>query len=152
MAFIEELGKAIGSGSRKAANKVKDMTGILQLKSKLSAEREKINRAYISLGQAYYDKHERSIEEEFANEFKIIGAGLVKIAALEDEIAELEGARVCAECGSRVERSAMYCSRCGALMKENAPDPEDAGRRAVKEQFDFSNKDAQDTRNGEQEQ
>ena len=32
MAFIEELGKAIGSGSRKAANKVKDMTGILQLK------------------------------------------------------------------------------------------------------------------------
>ena len=139
MAFIEELGKAIGSGSRKAANKVKDMTGILQLKSKLSAEREKINRAYISLGQAYYDKHERSIEEEFANEFKIIGAGLVKIAALEDESA-------------RVERSAMYCSRCGALMKENAPDPEDAGRRAVKEQFDFSNKDAQDTQNGEQEQ
>ena len=37
-------------------------------------------------------------------------------------------------------------------MKENAPDPEDAGRRAVKEQFDFSNKDAQDTQNGEQEQ
>ncbi|MCI9583539.1 zinc ribbon domain-containing protein [Clostridiaceae bacterium] len=149
MAFIEELGKAIGNGSRKAANKVKDMTGILQLKSKLSAEREKINRAYISLGQAYYDKHELSVEEEFANEFKIIGAGLVKIAALEDEIAELEGARVCAECGSRVERSAMYCSRCGALMGECAPQSGDPGRRAAAEQFDFTGKDGQ---NGEQEQ
>ena len=149
MAFIEELGKAIGNGSRKAANKVKDMTGILQLKSKLSAEREKINRAYISLGQAYYDKHELSVEEEFANEFKIIGAGLVKIAALEDEIAELEGARVCAECGSRVERSAMYCSRCGALMGECAPQSVDPGRRAAAEQFDFTGKDGQ---NGEQEQ
>lgn len=149
MAFIEELGKAIGNGSRKAANKVKDMTGILQLKSKLSAEREKINRAYISLGQAYYDKHELSVEEEFANEFKIIGAGLVKIAALEDEIAELEGARVCAECGSRVERSAMYCSRCGAIMGECAPQSGDPGRRAAAEQFDFTGKDGQ---NGEQEQ
>lgn len=149
MAFIEELGKAIGNGSRKAANKVKDMTGILQLKSKLSAEREKINRAYISLGQAYYDKHELSVEEEFANEFKIIGAGLVKIAALEDEIAELEGARVCAECGSRVERSAMYCSRCGALMGECAPQSGDPGRRAAAGQFDFTGKDGQ---NGEQEQ
>ena len=149
MAFIEELGKAIGNGSRKAANKVKDMTGILQLKSKLSAEREKINRAYISLGQAYYDKHELSVEEEFANEFKIIGAGLVKIAALEDEIAELEGARVCPECGSRVERSAMYCSRCGALMGECAPQSGDPGRRAAAEQFDFTGKDGQ---NGEQEQ
>ena len=149
MAFIEELGKAIGNGSRKAANKVKDMTGILQLKSKLSAEREKINRAYISLGQAYYDKHELSVEEEFANEFKIIGAGLVKIAALEDEIAELEGARVCAECGSRVERSAMYCSRCGALMGGCAPQSGDPGRRAAAEQFDFTGKDGQ---NGEQEQ
>lgn len=149
MAFIEELGKAIGNGSRKAANKVKDMTGILQLKSKLSAEREKINRAYISLGQAYYDKHELSVEEEFSNEFKIIGAGLVKIAALEDEIAELEGARVCAECGARVERSAMYCSCCGALMKENAPEPGDPGRRAADGQFDFSDEDTQDGEQGQ---
>lgn len=40
----------------------------------------------------------------------------MKIASLEDEIAELEGTRVCAECGAKVEKNAAFCSRCGAPM------------------------------------
>ena len=116
MAFFDELGKVISDKSKEAANRVKDITGVLQLKSKLSAEKDKINKAYITLGKAYYDRHEGGLEEEFADEFHIIQAGLVKIASLEDEIAELEGTRVCAECGAKVEKNAAFCSRCGAPM------------------------------------
>ena len=102
--------------SKEAANRVKDITGVLQLKSKLSAEKDKINKAYITLGKAYYDRHEGELEGKFADEFHTIQAGLVKIASLEDEIAELEGTRVCAECGAKVEKNAAFCSRCGAPM------------------------------------
>lgn len=118
MAFLDELGKVISDKSKEAASKVKDITGVIQLKSKLSAEKEKINKAYISLGKAYYDRHEASLEEEYVDEFKIIEAGLIKIAVLEDEIAELEGTRVCAECGAKVAKDALYCSKCGAPMEE----------------------------------
>ena len=97
MAFFDELGKVISDKSKEAANRVKDITGVLQLKSKLSAEKDKINKAYITLGKAYYDRHEGELEGKFADEFHTIQAGLVKIASLEDEIAELEGTRVCAE-------------------------------------------------------
>ena len=38
MAFFDELGKVISDKSKEAANRVKDITGVLQLKSKLSAE------------------------------------------------------------------------------------------------------------------
>lgn len=120
MAFFDELGKVISDKSKEAANRVKDITGVLQLKSKLSAEKDKINKAYITLGKAYYDRHEGELEEEFADEFHIIQAGLVKIASLEDEIAELEGTRVCAECGAKVEKNAAFCSRCGAPMDSTA--------------------------------
>lgn len=120
MAFFDELGKVISDKSKEAANRVKDITGVLQLKSKLSAEKDKINKAYITLGKAYYDRHEGGLEEEFADEFHIIQAGLVKIASLEDEIAELEGTRVCAECGAKVEKNAAFCSRCGAPMDSMA--------------------------------
>ena len=58
MAFFDELGKVISDKSKEAANRVKDITGVLQLKSKLSAEKDKINKAYITLGKAYYDRHE----------------------------------------------------------------------------------------------
>ena len=116
MAFFDELGKVISDKSKEAANRVKDITGVLQLKSKLSAEKDKINKAYITLGKAYYDRHEGELEGKFADEFHTIQAGLVKIASLEDEIAELEGTRVCAECGAKVEKNAAFCSRCGAPM------------------------------------
>ncbi len=113
MAFLDELGKVISDKSKEAANKVKDITGVIQLKSKLSAEKEKVNKAYISLGKAYYDRHEAALEDEYADEFKIIQAGLIKMAVL-----ELEGTRVCAECGAKVEREALYCSKCGAPMED----------------------------------
>ena len=116
MAFFDELGKVISDKSKEAANRVKDITGVLQLKSKLSAEKDKINKAYITLGKACYDRHEGELEGKFADEFHTIQAGLVKIASLEDEIAELEGTRVCAECGAKVEKNAAFCSRCGAPM------------------------------------
>ncbi len=127
MAFFDELGKVLSDKSKEAASKVKDITGVLQLKSKLSAEKEKVNKAYITLGKAYYDRHEASLEEDFPGEFRTIQAGLVKIAALEDEIAELEGTRVCAECGAKVEKDAMFCSRCGASMSDTGmPDGADS--------------------------
>lgn len=118
MAFFGELSKVISDKSKEAAGKVKDITGVLQLKSKLSAEKDKINKAYITLGKAYYEAHEAAQEEKFAEEFKTIAVGLVRMAELEDEIAELEGTRTCAECGAKVERNAAFCSKCGAAMTE----------------------------------
>lgn len=150
MAFLDELGKVIGDKSKEAANKVKDITSVLQLKSKLSSEKEKVNKAYLSLGKAYYDRHEISIEEEYADEFKIIEAGLIKIAALEEEIAELEGTRVCAECGAKVEKDAMYCGRCGAPMQVHtaAADEEEEEEAAetepeAEEASEFSEQDSE---------
>lgn len=136
MAFLDELGKVISDKSKEAANKVKDITGVIQLKSKLSAEKEKVNKAYISLGKAYYDRHEASLEDEYDDEFKIIQAGLIKIAVLEDEIAELEGTRVCAECGAKVDKEALYCSKCGAPMEEKmAGATEEKGSEEPEMQF-----------------
>lgn len=117
MAFFDELGKVISDKSKEAAGKVKDLTGVIQLKTKLAAEKEKVNKAYINLGKAYYDKHEASAEEEYAVDFDLIRAGLIRMAELEDEISELEGTRVCAECGAKVEKEAQFCSKCGASME-----------------------------------
>ena len=139
MAFFEELGKTLSDKGKEAAKKAKDLTEALQLKSQLSAEKEKVNQAYITLGRAYYDSHDASAEETYAAEFEVIRAGLMKMAELEDEICELEGSRICAECGAKIEKGAMFCSRCGAKMppkpetvelketeadKEAAPQPE----------------------------
>lgn len=75
MAFFDELGKVISDKSKEAANRVKDITGVLQLKSKLSAEKDKINKAYITLGKATMTDMRAELEGKFANEFHTIQAG-----------------------------------------------------------------------------
>ena len=124
MAFFDELGKALSGKGKEAATKVRDLTEILQLKNKLSSEKEKVNKAYINLGMAYYDRHEASAEEEYAQDFETIRSGLLRISELEDEISSLEGTRICAECGAKVEKGAAFCSRCGAQMPLKQADPE----------------------------
>ena len=124
MAFFDELGKALSGKGKEAATKVRDLTEILQLKNKLSSEKEKVNKAYINLGMAYYDRHEASAEEEYAQDFETIRSGLLRISELEDEISSLEGTRICAECGAKVEKGAAFCSRCGAQMPLKQAEPE----------------------------
>lgn len=144
MAFFDELGKVISDKSKEAAEKVKDLTGVIQLKTRLSSEKEKVNKAYINLGKAYYDRHEASAEEEYAADFELIRVGLMKMAELEDEISELEGNRVCAECGAKVEKNAQFCSRCGAPMEEkSASDAEEAAGQ-MKEENIFAESDSED--------
>lgn len=123
MAFFDELGKVISDKSKEAAGKVKDLTGVIQIRAKLSAEKEKMNKAYVNLGKVYYDRHESFAEEEYAADFESIRTGLMKVAELEDEIAELEGTRVCAECGAKVIKEAQFCSKCGAPMEERNTSP-----------------------------
>ena len=125
MAFFDELGKAISGKSREAATKVRDLTEILQLKSKMSSEKEKVNKAYINLGKAYYDMHEASAEEEYPEDFETIRAGLLKISEVEEEIIALEGTRICAECGAKVEKGAAFCGQCGAQMPLKQEETED---------------------------
>ena len=117
MAFFDELGKALSGKGKEAATKVRDLTEILQLKNKLSSEKEKVNKAYINLGMAYYDRHEASAEEEYAQDFETIRSGLLRISSL-------EGTRICAECGAKVEKGAAFCSRCGAQMPLKQAEPE----------------------------
>ena len=138
MTFFEELGKVISDKSKEAAGKVKDLTGVIQLKTRLSSEKEKVNKAYIALGKAYYDKHEASAGEEMSAEFETIRAGLIKMAELEDEIAELEGTRVCAECGARVERNAAFCSKCGASMAGASVNPAEPSEEEMPEKAELS--------------
>lgn len=126
MAFFDELGKAISGKSREAATKVRDLTEILQLKSKMSSEKEKVNKAYINLGKAYYDMHEASAEEEYPEDFETIRAGLLRISELEEEIIALEGTRICAECGAKVEKGAAFCGQCGAQMPLKQEETEEA--------------------------
>lgn len=136
MAFLEELGKTLTDKGKEAAKRAKELTGVLQLKSQLTGEKAKLSEVYARLGKVYYEEHQDDIEERFEDDFAAVKAGMTKILELEQEICQLEGNRVCAECGAKVDREARFCSRCGAPMEEHREpvvieEPEEAAEPAA---------------------
>lgn len=59
MAFLDELGKVISDKSKEAANKVKDITGVIQLKSKLILYSGTCNRRISFRFSKLFILHER---------------------------------------------------------------------------------------------
>ena len=101
MAFFEELGKTISDTGKEVATKAKALTETIQLKTQISVEKTKL-------------------EEAYAKAYEAVRASRERIAALEIELSQSEGTRICAECGAKVPKSSYYCGKCGAPVKEAA--------------------------------
>ena len=49
-----------------------------------------------------------------------VKASRERLAALEIELTQSEGSRICAVCGAKVPKEFLYCGKCGAPIKEEA--------------------------------
>jgi hypothetical protein len=138
MAFLNDLGKMLGETGKTAAGRVKDMSSAIQLRAKVSAEQDSRDKAFMAIGKKIFEQHAAVFEDEFAAEFRTISEASQRIRDLEARISELEGTRVCPECGARVARGAKFCSSCGAPM-EDFPKGESAAKEPRAEEAGAEN-------------
>lgn len=117
MAFFEELGKTLTDTGKEVATKAKALTETLQLKTQISAEKTKLEEAYAVIGKQYYETVSEP-EECYSKAYEAVRTSRERIAALEIELAQNEGTRICAECGARVPKDSRFCGMCGAPVKE----------------------------------
>ncbi len=135
MAFFEELGKTLSDTGKEVATKAKALTETIQLKTQISAEKTKLEEAYAVIGKQFYEA-EKEPEESYAKAFEAVRASRERIAALEIELTQSEGTRICAECGAKVSKDSFFCGKCGAPVKEsdakkNAEEDETAKKEQV---------------------
>lgn len=123
MAFFEELGKTLSDTGKEVATKAKTLTETIQLKTQLTAEKSKLEEAYAVIGKIYY-KANREPEEEYAKAYEAVRACRERIAALEIELTQSEGSRICAVCGAKVPKDFMYCGKCGSPISEESEQQE----------------------------
>lgn len=124
MAFFEELGKTLSDTGKEVATKAKTLTETIQLKTQLTAEKSKLEEAYAVIGKIYY-KANREPEEEYAKAYEAVRASRERVAALEIELTQSEGSRICAVCGAKVPKDFMYCGKCGSPISEESEAPEE---------------------------
>jgi ribosomal protein L40E len=122
--FFDKLGETITAKSKDVAKKAKEVAEVVNLNAKISTQEEIIKKAYLEIGQKYYEKNKLDISNEFGMEFEKIAEALEEISKLKNEIQSIKNCKVCDKCGSEVEAEAAFCSKCGAQFEVESVAPE----------------------------
>ena len=116
MAFLENLGKKVGEAAQAAAKKSGELVEVTKLNVNISSEEDKVQKLYAQIGKSVYERYSASgVAEDYAREAcEQIKVHEQNIKSLRDKIAEVKGVKSCISCGTEMERTQIFCSKCGA--------------------------------------
>ena len=118
MDFFDKLGESLAAAGKDVSQKAKDVSDIAKLKLDIKSKEEYIEKQFIELGKAYFEKHKEEEGIEEAEQFFLIKEAQEAIENMKAEVLRIQGSEECAQCGSRMPENATFCSNCGAKMKQ----------------------------------
>jgi len=116
MAFLENLGKKVGEAAQAAAKKSGELVEVTKLNVNINSEEDKIQKLYAQIGKSVYEKYCQSgaVEDYIKEACETIAVHEQNIKSLREKIAEVKGTKTCISCGADMERTQIFCSKCGA--------------------------------------
>ena len=132
MAFFTDMKRSLTETGKQVAQKTKELSDTVQLKTQLSREKEALNRQYAQIGKKVFEAANEADEEAYTAEFTLIRESLKTIDELQDKLSTLEGFIHCPECGAKIEKAvdpepckaeATQCG-CGCCGEPEAPKTE----------------------------
>lgn len=131
MAFFDTLGKTISEKGKEATQKAKVLAETMQLKGQISTEENNIQLAYQEIGKLAYDSQLQAEAEAYSEWFDKVREAKKRIRELEEKINEVEGIRICRNCGAKIPRDAAFCNQCGTKSEQSVPEPVEGGESEV---------------------
>ena len=125
MAFFTDMKRSLTEAGKQVAQKTKEVSDTVQLKTQISREKEAVNRQYAQIGKKVFEAANTADEEAYSAEFALIRESLKTIDELQDKLSTLEGFIHCPECGAKIEKTSAFCSKCGAKIAEAKPEGDD---------------------------
>jgi len=115
MQFFENLGKKVGEAAQAAAKKSSELVEITKLNASISSEEDKIQKLYVQIGKTIFEKFEQTgTADDTVKEACVqITEHMANVKAYKEKIAELKGVKTCINCGAEMERTQLFCGKCG---------------------------------------
>lgn len=129
MAFLERIGKRLTDAGQNVAQQTKNFADVAQLNSTIADKEKKVSQLYLSIGQAYYEKHQNDTANEEQQKIDEINVLQAEIFQCREKIKQIKGVVKCPSCGADVPANAAFCNACGAKVERQEPVPEPAGRK-----------------------
>ena len=125
MAFFTDMKRSLTEAGKQVAQKTKEVSDTVQLKTQISREKEAVNRQYAQIGKKAFEAANTADAEAYSAAFALTRESLKTIDELQDKLSTLEGFIHCPECGAKIEKTSAFCSKCGAKIAEAKPEGDD---------------------------
>lgn len=125
MSYFEKIGNSISDKGREISQKVKAFSETSSLNNVIKNEQHKIDTNYKMMGKLYFEKFGDCPSEEFSESISAVKASLKKISETQEQITMIRNRNCCQKCGAPFKIDAVFCSKCGARVKEEKAKPEE---------------------------
>lgn len=112
---------ATGKAVKGASNSAKKMAETAKLKHEISGLEDKTAGVFREIGELFYTRSKGEADEAYAELFAKVAETRKEIEQKQAELSQLENSATCPACGKRVKSSAVFCSYCGAKVKQEEP-------------------------------
>lgn len=116
----EQVQKVIEKGREYAdiaGQKGYEMVEKARLYLKINEAKAELRKDYIKLGKQAYKaikSGDRELSDEMRRAADCISIDMERVEFLTEELSEIRGVKLCAQCGSKNTESAKYCNNCGS--------------------------------------
>jgi len=113
MAFFDKLGETISNKSKNVAKKAIDFAEVTNLNSQISTHEDVMNKAYVEIGEAYFEQNKSKESDPFVGQIHDIQDAKLHIDQFKLQIQKIKGVRNCTACGAEMQFNALFCPGCG---------------------------------------
>ena len=123
--MADNFSKKLSKFGHNVLQKTQNAADTVSLQGELQTYQEQLAQVFCEVGKQYHAAHATEPSNEFPTLCGQADELTVKIAALQERIAQLKGQKTCPACNARVAYQAAFCPLCGAalgdLPKEQQP-------------------------------
>lgn len=116
MDFFSKLSKKASETYQFTKEKATNISEELKIKGKMNDLKENVEDLYIEIGKTVYSelKDGKNVaEEDILNKCNEISEKNDEISKLKEKLLTLKKLKTCINCGAKIDRNDMYCSKCG---------------------------------------
>lgn len=117
MNFFDRATNAVETMGKNVSKVAKDNVEIVRCSSAIDSCEEKIKKAYMEIGNRYYNSVDEPEREMFYDLFEVIETNQEQIKQLRNRLQELKGITICKVCGTELPRDAKFCRNCGSQIE-----------------------------------
>lgn len=124
--FFDKLSASVSKTAKQVSDNAKTLADKNRIRKDISAMENELRNRFRDIGEQYYHENKDNPDPTYAELFEAIAELQVTINMKHQDLAVLDGAMICPECGGTVIIGSKFCPGCGCAAPTPAPVEEPA--------------------------